>query len=318
MNFVPFPSVEGFHNVVKYAEAFPDAIKDPILYRGKVKLHGTNAGIRLKDGEVAAQSRGRFVTPEDDNAGFAKWVEANKAYWATIRRDCTVFGEWCGQGIMSGTAINRIGKKVFAVFAVIAGDTVIADPGDISSILPPPPAGVYILPWHGPGIAIDYKDRASLQASAATLNAAVDAVEACDPWVKDVFGVAGIGEGIVYYPARSPLSVEAFANFSFKAKGEKHRVVKVKEAVQVAPEVAAGVEGFAAMFVTEARCQQGLAFVGGAPLMLKMKDFLQRVCADVAKESKAELEAAGSTWDQVQKNVTRGAREWFIQKSREI
>jgi hypothetical protein len=44
------------------------------------KIDGTNGAIVVsEDGKVYAQSRNRVISPDDDNYGFAKWVERNAA-----------------------------------------------------------------------------------------------------------------------------------------------------------------------------------------------------------------------------------------------
>jgi len=64
------------------------------------KLDGTNAQVFIPeyDGPVLAGSRTRWVTPEDDNFGFAKWVKENED---DLRRlgPGRHFGEWWGVGI---------------------------------------------------------------------------------------------------------------------------------------------------------------------------------------------------------------------------
>ena len=63
------------------------------------KIDGTNGQILITDdGKMLIGSRNRWITPEDDNHGFAAW--------ATDRRDELMtlgpgrhFGEWWGQGI---------------------------------------------------------------------------------------------------------------------------------------------------------------------------------------------------------------------------
>lgn len=63
------------------------------------KMDGTNACIIIQEGEVVGcQSRNRLITPEDDNYGFATWVESNKSSLASLG-DGYHFGEWCGLGI---------------------------------------------------------------------------------------------------------------------------------------------------------------------------------------------------------------------------
>ncbi len=318
MKFVSFPSIESFHNVVKYCEMCLTDSKPKVPYRGKIKLHGTNAGVQFgADGEIAAQSRSQFIVPGDDNAGFAQWVEKNRAYFESLSlSNHTVFGEWCGQGIMKGTAINQIGRKIFAVFAIMdsVNNTVIIDPVAISGILEPDvlvPADMHVLPWCSATFEVDFNDRDQLLATVEKLNLAVEAVEFVDPWVEVMFGVNGVGEGIVYYPTRGMLAVnkEAFENFVFKAKGEKHKVVKTKEAVQIDPEVASSVDSFVKMFLTDARLEQGLALTTAD--MKNTGTFLKWVMSDVQKESTAELEASDLTWEQVNKDVQTAARNWF-------
>ena len=318
LKFVGFPSIELLHNVVRLSETYPHLVPGPIEYRSKGKLHGTNAGITVAGGEYAAQSKSKVVTPQDDNAGFARWVEGFADYWKSLP-DMTIFGEWCGPGIMRGTAINQIPSKVFAVFAIVAGGEFIADPAAIAAMLPDRPAGVHVLPWYGEAVVADFTDRPGLQALAARLNEVLAAVEPADPWVKEVFGVEGTAEGLVYYPLTgSPDSLKMFENFAFKVKGEKHQVVKTREAAQVDPEVAKTIEDFVVMFATEARFEQGLAAVGGSLEMKYVGAFLKWVATDVLKESEDELEVAGLEWDQVQKPVQTAARSWFIAKDKAL
>ncbi|MCH7880863.1 MAG: hypothetical protein IIB69_04640, partial [Proteobacteria bacterium] len=65
---------------------------------GKIKLHGTNAGIVIKNsGDVFAQSRSSIIGTGNDNAGFAAWVESTTDVWTDIQviPQITIFGEWC-------------------------------------------------------------------------------------------------------------------------------------------------------------------------------------------------------------------------------
>lgn len=79
------------------------------------KLDGTNACVVVaEDGTVSAQSRSRPITPQDDNYGFAKWVQANAAELATLGVGYH-FGEWWGQGINRGYGLT---EKRFSLFNV--------------------------------------------------------------------------------------------------------------------------------------------------------------------------------------------------------
>lgn len=80
-------------------EAFPKMAR----LRRKViiteKIDGTNAQVFVgEDGSIRAGSRNRWITPEDDNYGFARWV-AEHADGLRELGPGRHFGEWWGSGI---------------------------------------------------------------------------------------------------------------------------------------------------------------------------------------------------------------------------
>lgn len=82
------------------------------------KLDGTNAAIIIEGGKVVGtQSRSRLITPEDDNYGFAKWVQDHQENIEYVigMHDGHHFGEWWGQGIQRKYGMKR---KVFSLFNV--------------------------------------------------------------------------------------------------------------------------------------------------------------------------------------------------------
>lgn len=80
------------------------------------KIDGTNAAVGVTDeGEVYAQSRSRIITPEDDNFGFAKWVEKHAEELADELGVGLHFGEWWGPGIQRGYGQRA---KRFSLFNV--------------------------------------------------------------------------------------------------------------------------------------------------------------------------------------------------------
>lgn len=115
------------------------------------KIDGSNAGVRILpvteqseisgpdsrffymngDGEeflVVPQSRKRIITPSEDNAGFAKWVEANAWHLIGTLGPGLHFGEWWGQGIQRRYDMDR---KVFSLFNTAKwGDVLSVDPDD--------------------------------------------------------------------------------------------------------------------------------------------------------------------------------------------
>jgi hypothetical protein len=77
------------------------------------KIDGTNASITITEtGEFLVGSRTRWITPTDDNYGFAKWAHANKEELLKLGPG-QHFGEWWGLGIQRGYGQT---KKIFSLF----------------------------------------------------------------------------------------------------------------------------------------------------------------------------------------------------------
>lgn len=324
-------SIEQLHAVRVQLQTLHEATGEPlprVTYRAKVKLDGTNAAIHALPEGFAAQSRTRLLTVDDDNYGFAAWVHAQAEWSAGLHARlgrAVVYGEWCGRGIQKRTAISRVERTVLAVFAVQLGDPeresarLVVDPARLRALLPGHP-DVFVLPWHGEAVELDFADTDRLRTQAERIDAMVADVEATDPFVAEVFGVEGVGEGVVLYPVEGvafdhegATDRDRYVPLMFKAKGERHRVNRQKRPAQIDPEVARSVEEFVSMMVTPARLEQGLhEVVGeGLPDMRAMGPFLQWVGHDVQKESAAELAAAGLEWKQVAKAVGQAAQRWF-------
>ena len=71
------------------------------------KIDGTNAQIEI-DGAacIRAGSRKRWISPDDDNFGFAKWVFDHHDELLTLGPG-THYGEWWGEGIQRGYGIDH-------------------------------------------------------------------------------------------------------------------------------------------------------------------------------------------------------------------
>jgi hypothetical protein len=77
------------------------------------KIDGTNAQVYVgEDGLVLAGSRSRWITPEDDNFGFARWV-ADHADQLRTHGPGRHFGEWWGAGIQRRYGMT---EKRFSLF----------------------------------------------------------------------------------------------------------------------------------------------------------------------------------------------------------
>lgn len=90
--------------------------KIPRLRRETVvteKLDGTNAQIYVgEDGGFLVGSRNRWITPDDDNFGFATWAYERKEELMGLGHGHH-FGEWWGQGIQRGYGLD---EKRFSLF----------------------------------------------------------------------------------------------------------------------------------------------------------------------------------------------------------
>jgi len=80
------------------------------------KLDGTNAQVCvLEDGRVLAGSRNRWISPEQDNFGFAGWVKAHEDALRSGLGIGSHYGEWWGAGIQRRYGLDH---KRFSLFNV--------------------------------------------------------------------------------------------------------------------------------------------------------------------------------------------------------
>ena len=326
-----FPSIDQLYHLFKRVRdsanynQLPQSELPVVEVVGHVKLHGTNAGIVIAGlgKRPSAQSRTRPITVNDDNAGFAMFVE-------TIPQDVvdrlyiefnpigkgvlTLFGEWCGGNIQSGVALNECPKHFVAFGAHVSDDaegTFVAFNYDHSVN----EHGIYNI-GQIPAfvVTIDFRkeDQTELEEHLSALTKQVE--DEC-PWSKQIFGVSGIGEGIVWdrpYP---------FAGFyRFKTKGEKHSVRKSKvgKVVQADPEKAKNVTECVDIILTEARMKQMVDKYELAFTYQNIPEFLKQVCSDCAKEEIEVVIASGLEWSDVAKVIQNRARNWFLEKVKAI
>lgn len=94
------------------------------------KIDGTNACVIFlpheEDGpaaglpgyRVGVQSRSRLITVDNDNFGFAKWVDLHSASLFADLGFGYHYGEWWGSGIQRGYGLEK-GEKRFSVFNAV-------------------------------------------------------------------------------------------------------------------------------------------------------------------------------------------------------
>lgn len=98
--FVPFPKIARLNREVVASE----------------KIDGTNACIYIADDlkTMLVGSRTRWITPEADNFGFARWALDHKEELLKLGPG-THFGEWWGSGIQRGYDLPK-GERRFSLF----------------------------------------------------------------------------------------------------------------------------------------------------------------------------------------------------------
>lgn len=98
MEFQEFPKIARFNREIVITE----------------KIDGTNSQIVFNtDGTVYIGSRNRWITPENDNFGFARWVTENVEQLREELGYGQHFGEWWGAGIQRRYGLDH---KRFSLF----------------------------------------------------------------------------------------------------------------------------------------------------------------------------------------------------------
>lgn len=315
MTFKKFTSID------KFADSWIQMQKQDIgelHFRSKIKLHGTNAGVRIQDGSIAYQKRTGDITPLADNAGFASF--AYTVDWKTDK-NVIIYGEWAGPGVQKSDAISLIPQKTFFVFGVTTHDSdeqevMITEPELISRYVPEHDR-IVVIPWFDGPTKIDSNDVSTAKRFSEVLDTQVKAIGEEDPFVKEMFDVSGAGEGLVVSPYFSDaVPLWMFNTFTFKVKSEAHLVQKTKSPnSSVYIEIPGSVKDFCDQFVTDNRCEQMINdHLGGSYAMQGMGTFLKELNADILKESKNELAELGVDWKMVAKEINKRAVDWMKEK----
>lgn len=333
----PFTEIETFRHVVASVKRYCQERNKPLPtleYCGTVKLHGTNAGVRVTPDLVQPQKRSDIVTVGADNAGFAAFCHGKDnwfqyiAGWATNgeSKDVTLYGEWCGGNIQKGVAITQVPKH----FVIFSGyDHEVERHIPISEItkyilVDNTPAQLDLARLNELGIwFINQIDTFSItidfrwpEASLDKLNELTLAVEEECPWGR-FRGVSGVGEGIVWIPTDPE-----YANISglwFKSKGMKHAAKDGTKKTNVAasPEKLESIQKVVEAVLPAWRLEQGISKLKEEGKSIEPKstgDFLKWICQDILKEELDVITANGLDWKGLNGYVTREARAWFLKR----
>lgn len=283
-----FGSIESFRHIYKNRDVNDLSVK----YEATVKIHGTNGGVWYKDGELFAQSRNQILTEQNTNSGFFQFVMERKQDFIDLLSqfgdDVVLYGEYCGKGIQSGVAVSQL-DKMFVYFQMKVDEEVVQLPE--SEI-----RNVYNIERFGKwNFEIDLRNP-----DLSEIEKLVEQIENVCP-VGDYFGITGTGEGLVL------VSVPYDSRFTFKAKGDKHKVAKVRnDVIQLTLTEIEQIE----LFLTEARFNQALENVE-----LDIKNvgmFIKWVIDDILKEESDVLEQFGIKL--VKKFISDKSKKWFFDR----
>lgn len=317
MNNVKFPSIQQFRNAVSQLRRL-DNIPN-VEYVGYTKLHGTNATVIVDENfNLYPQSKTRILTVDEDNAGFAQYVQdyANKfeamaqeilENHPEAKLPIIMCGEFAGSNIQRGVALNGL-PKFFSLFGYgnVINESIEWLPfdHDIGQYSPV----IYNISQFGAYyVTIDSTNPAAVQNELVDLTVKVEAECPAGAF----FGISGVGEGVVWRPLDDELVKNK--DLWFKVKGEKHSSSKVRTLASVDPEVAKSINEFVEYVTTESRLDQGIAEVGGADLA-NTGAFLKWLNTDIIKEESDTLAASGIEFKDVAKAISRKAVTYFKSK----
>lgn len=315
MTFRKFSSIEKLSNSISRMNRNG---RGKLNFRSKIKLHGTNAGIRIENGKVSFQKRTSDVTPQNDNAGFANWAQT--VNWEKFADNVIVYGEWAGPGVQKTDAVSKIPHKTFFVFSVLSNNNMIVEPEMIKNLVPNHPQ-IVVLPWFDSATEVDLVKMDLVRDYSLALEEAVEKIGNEDPLVKELFGVSGIGEGLVVSPYSESGFVlnKDYEAYTFKVKSTAHMGEKSKKQTLTYFEVPGSVFEFCDMFATEYRFQQMVdEHCDGTYDMKNTATFLKAVNSDIIKESVEEREKMNVDMKMVSKEINKRAVTWFKRKNSEF
>lgn len=298
----------------------------PILdFIGTCKIHGSNGSVRYDNtGNLVAQSRERELSLLSDNHGFCAFIfkheELIRGLCENLIQDndqVVIYGEWFGQGINGGVAVNQLSKR-FAVFGIRwikEGITDFwADTINLSHWLNPfindlNNNNVYNIAQFGIwNISIDFNNPTMIQNKLIEITNSIE--KECP--VGRYFGISGTGEGAVW----SHISKKFY---QFKVKGFLHQNSKVKSLAPVDEELLKNVKEFADNFVTEARLKQGIEFLKYEllldPIPTNMGPFIRFIVSDIMKEESNAMLQSDLNPKKVAQEISKLARNWFIKNN---
>jgi hypothetical protein len=323
----------NFIGLDENGEAIYDpSIKKPCLkFKGTVKLHGTFSSVCYNSvSGIWFQSKNNIITPIKDNAGFALFANTKKDIFKELisklanqhdidltNNTISLGMEWVGKGIQRGVSISLMDKSAF-----IFGQAKVTP---FNEELPAYWIGtnkidsiddkIYnIENFKTYSIEVDFNQ--PLLAQNKIIDMTIEVENEC-PVAKE-FGHLGIGEGIVFTHLN-----EDGTRHIFKSKGEKHAGVSKVKTLKKVDDVKINKTIEVAEKVTPNwRLEQMMTETcdlinGGSVDRSKLGNYIRAVISDVMKEDLVVITDAGLEPSDVNKYISKIARDYFFQFERE-
>lgn len=305
MKHVKWPSTRRFSDMVITMKAIG---LNEATFIPKIKLHGANIAIRHSKGEWSLQGRNNVLSLSDDLFSVCK--ELRLPTDMSYNYDFLIYGEWAGPGCAKDPdVVGEISQKTFFPFAVACACNGVFDNESLANneveVFTKPaiiqdflnnaykgdvPENIKVLPYMTDlTVTIRAFDPDHNKREFERVMSAVAQIGKSDPYIKEVFGIDGRGEGMVYI--QDVMEVPAGKMpMLFKVKTEHHDVVK-RAAVKHEVVIPEGVAEFVENFFTRQRVEQMAFENGNLEICLKNAGpLIKFTIQDALKEGANEIE----------------------------
>lgn len=349
MRLIKFTSIEQFRNVVfnidrKYTfiglDKNGDGLYDTslprptLLFKGTVKLHGTNAGVCYNNTGLWTQSKESIITIGNDNEGFASFVEPNKDLFKELfekikteynidldKNTISIYGEWAGGSIQRGVAIANLVKSFFIFGVKVTSNNVVIDDqgndrtkskwydfkytSDLQKLECNDNRIYSITDYPTYEIEIDFNKPEDVIDKITELTISVE--QECP--VAKAFGFCGLGEGIVWICEYDGVI------YRFKTKGDKHKSSNFKKIVSVDVDKLESIQSFVDYAVTESRFEQAIKIIFPNNELVDVKklgDVITWILKDIVKEETDTLTENNLIIKDANKFISKKVRDMFL------
>ena len=215
-----------------------------------------------------------------------------------------IAGEWAGKGIQKGVGVCQL-EKFFTVFNVRI-DEKWQDIRKFRAVSLPEYRIFNICDFPSYSITIDLSSSEDVRRADQEMEELVNEIDKRCPLAAQL-GVKGAGEGLVftYHPP-----VPEYRLHHFKIKGPSHQIVRKLKIEKIPAERADKIQSFVEYAITEARLDQGLAYLEEMNISIENTGrYISWVVKDVLKEETHTLEDMGLKENDVKTELTKYARE---------